>query len=210
MPLFDNSGRLAQDRCAVDQRDLANRNASSYVLTNLRPRPDRSSDVLRELKEQNRNLHTWDGYGWNVAGVDDDSRMRLNSVVTHGKSRIQLNNRVFVAAPDFGIAAADPCTECEDPDDEPINDGGVSTRGCSRARLSETDYNRFDPGYCPPSLENIIPSWAMGGARSRDISRSKRFQKLVSQGSHDKAHAHAQWRCIASGLPKKLCSDEWI
>lgn len=226
MPLFDNAGRLAQDRCAIDQRDLANRNASSYVLTNHRPRPDRSSELLSELKQQHRNLHAWDGYGWNVARVDDDSRMRLSSVVTRGKARMQLNSRVFAAAPDLRLAAADPCLDgCDDSEDEMgLEDGGVPTRGCgSKAQISETDFDRFDPGYCPPGLDNIVPCWALGGAMSRDISRSKKFQRLITGQGNAKAArraerraregapapedaAHDRWRCVASGLPKQLCT----
>ena len=229
MPLFDNAGRLAQDRCAVDQRDLANRNASSYVLTNHRPRPDRSSELLSELKQQHRNLHAWDGYGWNVARVDDDSRMRLSSVVTHGKARMQLNSRVFAAAPDLRLAAADPCLGCDDSEDEDelgLEDGGAPTRGCgSKAQISETDFDRFDPGYCPPGLDNIIPCWALGGAMSRDISRSKKFQRLITGRGQAKAArraerraregvrapeggggdaAHDRWLRVASGLTFSL------
>lgn len=204
MPIFDNSGRMGQDRCAVDERELANRGVSQYVLTNLRPRPDKSAGILHELQQKHRNLRAWDGYGWNVSRIDEDTDMRLGSISTHSKSRMQLNKRVFTAAPDLGLVSAlqDPFEGCYDDADEEgdtlgiTNGTNIGTRGCnSRADVSETDFNRFDPGYCPPTIDHIISPWVAGGAMSRDIARSRRFQKLLRSGGDMN-----RWLKVASGV----------
>lgn len=211
MPLYDNSGRLRQDRCAIDEQELANRGVSQYVLTNLRPRPDKSAGVVQDLQQKHRNFRAWDGYGWNVARIDTDSRMRMGSVATHSRARMQLNKRVFTAAPDMAMASALPdpfdddcsCDGLEESDSDGYGDDigllegtNIGTRGCnSRAAVSEADYNRFDPGYCPPAQEHIIGPWVAGGAMSRDIARSRKFKKLLRRGG-DMKH----WMKVASGL----------
>ena len=86
--LFDKNGRLKSDAGAVDERDLTNRVASAYVMTNLRPRPDQSLSLLGDMRSKYVNLQSWDGYGWNVALVDADSSMRLSGVVTRERSKV--------------------------------------------------------------------------------------------------------------------------
>ena len=190
--MFDAANRLRGDRCAQDDREIANRGVSQYVLTNLRLRPDRSAEVLRDLERQHRNLRAWDGYGLSSARIDADSDMRLGAVVTHARSRMQLDKRVFTAAPDLSMPSGDA-------DDSGLDgDAGLDTRGsrCYKAQVSEADFDRFDPGYSMPSVDHIIPPWTLGGAMSRDIARSGRFKRLLRTGGD-----MGRWMRTASGMP---------
>ena len=214
MPLFDNCGRLRQDQCAIDENELANRGVSQYMLTNLRPRPDKSAGVVQDLQQKHRNLRAWDGYGWNVARIDTDTRLRMGSIATHSRARMQLNKRVFTAAPDMAMSSAlpDPFDDDCFCDGETDGDGdghdgqvgllegtNIGTRGCnSRAAISEANYNRFDPGYCPPTVDHIIGPWVAGGAMSRDIARSGKFKKLLRRGGDMK-----RWMKVASGMQER-------
>jgi hypothetical protein len=135
--------------------------------------------------------------------------MRLGSIATHARSRMQLNKRVFTAAPDLALTSSlpDPFEDCygddedRDEDELGLQEGtNIGTRGCnSRADVSEVDYNRFDPGYCPPALDNIIGPWVPGGAMSRDIARSQQFKRLLRRGGDMK-----RWMKVASGLGSEV------
>ena len=192
--MFDNLGSLTNDLIAQEERDVASRNASAYVVTNLRPPPSMSSDIIKQLHKQHASSRTWDGYGLNPLKVDDDSRMRLGSRATHGRSKRQLPKRVFTAIPDLAS---------HNHDERVLDD--IGTRGCSKSQVTETDFGRFDPGYTFPSVDHIIPLWTSGGAFSRDIARSRKFKQLLKCNNNNNNHDH--WRTAASGLPSKLSSE---
>jgi hypothetical protein len=109
---------------------------------------------------------------------------------------------VFTCAPDLARSSADACAEGGAGTGTGAGVAGTGTRGCSKSQVTEADFDRFDPSYCPPGVEHIVPPWTLGGAASRDISRSRRFQKLLRATCDER-----RWRCVASGLPKRVCAD---
>ena len=167
--MSEEANRLIYDTCAVGQRDADNRGISCYGLTNLRPSP-----YAKACAQGMRSMHTWDGYGWNVAEVDRDTRLRLESRNTHPRSKVQLSTRVFVAAPDLAQAGVPPFS---DADAAEVIFPGPREHPCES--LTEVDYDRFVPGICAIPVDNIVPSWTYGGDSSRDISRSAKFQKAL-------------------------------
>lgn len=177
MPLYDNSGRLGSDLGAIDQRDAASRAAAAYALTSLKREP---SEALKTALSY-RAMHASDGHGLPAAEVDGDSRMRLTAESTHSRTRLQLSTRVFTAAPDLsrgnrGSGAGDGRAGA---DDLAMLVGALRQKPCDS--LSERDYDRFSPGVCTVGVEHIVPPWTAGGASSREIARSSRFQRALGR-----------------------------
>ena len=207
--MFDSSDRLAFDGCAVMQRDIDSRLAASYTLTNLRPAPPPFEDkaankavpaplkssladgqtVPAPLKSSSsddfalahRNLRKWDGYGPSGARVDGDTKLRLEAERTRPRARLQLCSRVFSAAPNLSKARGESGLEARVMT-------GVDT-SCSRRapglRMSEADFDRFDPAVAAVPVEHIVPAWTAGGASSRDIARTKKFRKALGCAEAD-------------------------
>ena len=133
-----------------------------------------------EYATQNRRLQVWDGYGVGSSSIDCDVMMRMATEDASLMSRAdgkQLSTRVFVAAPSLAMKRPDPTKELTVISGTDTSD----TRRCYR--LGEESINRFDPGVCAVSIENIIPPWVVGGVFSRDISRDPKFQKAVRKAS---------------------------
>ena len=198
MPLYDADNRLTSDACARGMRDADNRNIMSYYLACLR-----SSEGPSRMATSCRNLRSWDGFGINPCSVDDDTRLRLDSEVTHPRSRIQLAQRVFQAAPDLShgqpsfvlesellqgnqntrkiVTTNDSCC-MEDPMTYGMN--GMAYRCCGDInvavdRLAEHTWDVMHPTLKQVDVKHIVPPWTNGGAPSREIARSPEFlQKL--------------------------------
>jgi hypothetical protein len=125
------------------------------------------------LAADNRNLWTWDGYGLNSCAVDSDSKLRVDSEVTHPRMRIQLPKRVFEAAPDLSHGQPMPDAQSR------MVYGQESSLMRKCDRLSEVDFNRFDPGVHKVPVYHIVPPWTNGGDPSRDIAKSDCFLKAM-------------------------------
>lgn len=120
-------------------------------------------------------MRKWDGYGWSSSEVDGDTELRLEARATHPRSRMQLNARVFCAVPALSRASADPEVESR-----LILHGSADTRNArGYDPIGEVDFDRFDPGVSPVSVDHIVPVWTVGGDSSRDIARSRKFRKAV-------------------------------
>lgn len=179
MPLYDAENRLTSDSCALNTRMWDNREIADYSLLNLRPDGGACGtkaprDPLMTSAVQHRNLVPWSGYGWNTCTVDDDSRLRVDSLVTNARGRQQLAKRVFEASPDMshGVVKVDIEAGLRNGlDTSPLND-------CSR--VTEKDFRRFVPGVCDVPVESVVPTfWVNGGASSRDIARSDGFLRTM-------------------------------
>jgi hypothetical protein len=192
--MFESSSSINTDGCSVAQRELDARLLASYVLTNLRPKPSEEEAECADFALKHRNLRPWDGYGWNVGDVESDSHLRLDGQRTRPQSRLQLCSRVFSAAPALCRATGDPALESR------VRQS-VDTSCIKRApgvRVAETDFHRFDPGYCPVPVEHVVPVWTAGGASSRDIARTRRFRKAFSASSSPSCGGTKAWRRLVS------------
>lgn len=181
MPLFDADNRLTMDVCAVGLKDRGNKDISSYLLTNLRApcTVDVAASAPLAVAAEHRNLWSWDGYGLNTCAVDADSRLRVDSEVTHMRARMQLPKRVFEASPDLshGQPAPDAVSKI-------VYGKEFGGRACDR--LAERDWDRFDPGVCKVAERHIIPPWTNGGDASRDIARSDGFLQSLGYANDGK------------------------
>ena len=178
--VFDASGRVGLDGCALSLRDRVNEVHLGYVLRprDVPPAERLIAEVPRghplRVAQDHRNLRPWDGFGLNVNAVEDDNNMRHGSRITHMRDRIQLAKRVFHAGPDLHRGSVQPDTESM------LLGGALDTSAIKhRNPLVERDFDRFDPVLtCDgPPAHDPVEAWVRGGAASRDIARSTGFLK---------------------------------
>jgi hypothetical protein len=193
MPLFDTDNRLSSDACSMQLQDKRNKDISGYVFARLRA--DAPIDIQTAVSchplsrsSAHRNLWAWDGYGMNVNAVDNDTKLRLESEVTHTRTKMQLPKRIFTALPNLAVGTSKP--EVEATLINPIDTSSV--RLCDR--LAEKSFDRFDPGVCTVEVDNVVPPWTRGGDSSRDVSRSDEF--LTSLGYRWDGRV---WRRVGGG-----------
>ncbi len=98
------NNKLIDDGSDQHSRQLGNRSIFDYVLNLDVPR-HRHVDV--DFLTSNTNLFVRDGYGTCDASViDTDSTLRLDSSVTHTRTRFPLVTRAFVAHPMMSTSAS--------------------------------------------------------------------------------------------------------
>ena len=168
MPLFDTTGRLSLDTCALRLRDRGNEGIAAYQFRSFRDFSGTGWRDPHDFSAQNRNLWLWDGYGIDRSTLDRDSALR-HSEMTHTRCRKQLPQRVFHAVPDLGRSNGEP-------DVEAGLQNGLDTSGHRACqRLAETDFARFDPGVKLVDVSHVVPPWTNGGVPSREVTRSPQF-----------------------------------
>lgn len=169
MPLFDAYSRIALDPCALATRDDMNLQYATYNLASTRNPGGACASHVLDMHTQNTHLLITPGYGLDPCFIDVDSRMHTSrDQLTHGRSRQPLASRVFTAAPDFGRGGL-----VSDVESSLLSGHDTSVlRECGH--VTEVDWNRFDPGVCPSSVENVVNPWPIGEP-SREIARSAAF-----------------------------------
>jgi hypothetical protein len=173
--LFDWESKLSQDECAKLARSRANESVSDYVLFNFFNDGDCEGKAkeLDEIAWEHPNLRFRNGYG--VASecvIDNDSKARYSSDITHGPEKRQLYVRNFHAVPDFARGAFAPNTES-------MLINGIDTSSDKQCnRLSEKDFDRFTPfTRCVESFieqaQRAIPETLPIGVNSIDLVRAQ-------------------------------------
>jgi hypothetical protein len=193
---FDSGNRLSQDCCTLLVRDNENSGVSSYTLTDMRA--GRGSGSKRAsfaaTARQHCNLRPWDGYGISANAVDDDSRLRNESAVTHTRERIQLPKRVFTAVPNLANGKSAP-----DAESTMVLGSLDTTLHRPPGRLAERGWDRFDPvlRHQPVQVEHVVVpvTWTRGGVPSREVARSDAFLSAIGYVNDGKAwHRQQQVR----------------
>lgn len=176
MPLFDAYSRLSLDLCALATRDDMNLQYATYNMESMRNPGGACAKSVVDMQTQNTHLLIRPGYGLDPTFIDVDSRMHTSrDQLTHGRSRQPLASRVFTAAPDFGRGGL-----VSDVESSLLSGHDTSVmRECGH--VTEVDWNRFDPGVCPSSVENIVNPWPIGEP-SREIARSAAFIRDLGCG----------------------------
>jgi hypothetical protein len=197
MRYFDTGNRVTQDDCAQEAKLNENTSIMNYRLYN----PygveacEKKIEKLNALVADNPNLRFRDGYG--VAQpclIDQDSRLRNETVSTNVREKQQLSVRFFHAVPDVSHGAFIPNTESL------LKIGAVdSTHERQCDRLAEKDFDRFTPFV--PCMTQLVrgeaeatPGWTeQFGASSRETVRQKEFLESCGYTFDGKA-----WRQAAT------------
>lgn len=178
---FLGHSRLPDDGDARTMRDLGNRSIVDYVLNVDVPR---RAAVDVDFMTRNPNMRARDGVGFcDPDHIDTDSKLRLDSGVTHTRSRIPLQRREFVAAPDYRSVGAGgdeyraahrlPPGERAISTDEPLQ----TPQRQAKRETAETDFARLRLTPLLPTMREFIAndvplsgSFSIGEP-SRDVLR---------------------------------------
>lgn len=170
MPLFDINSRLSLDQCSVLARDGQNLQYAAYLLSETRNPGGASAKSVVDANTQNTHVLLTSGFGIDPTSVDVDSHLHTaRDLLTHGRTRQPLASRVFTAAPDLGRGGL-----ATDVESSLLSGHDTSAIRQCGPKVTEIDWNRFDPGVFPASVENVVLPWPIGEP-SREIARSAAF-----------------------------------
>lgn len=177
--LFNNMGRLGEDRCYVDERSKQNTQFASYTVSN----PFASTHALSgtmHLATAQPSVFVKGGFGTVGAGghnVDQDSALRLDAEWTNPKVRLNLNPRMFVSVPYLGKGKHDVGRETR-------LQWSEATRGRkSTNSIAEQNYLDYHDEPLLPSVrrgltntahyveQDASEGWVRGGMPSREFTK---------------------------------------
>ena len=175
---FDKQHRIGNDECWKTAQQTQSDKIENYYLfnpykTNVENCKEKE-DTLREFMSEN-HMNYKEGYGnTNSCHVDDDTKLRNNSEITHGKCKNQLSTRLFTSGPDLSVGGFEPILESRITQGEStfIDKACESYRGkgfnTMTPMLSCLEKEVQNP-------EHIIPTWVRGGESTRDHMKQKKF-----------------------------------
>ena len=166
---FYHLHRTNDDDCAQNSRERQNGSINDYNTFNY-IKNDCSNNQEKERLDflaENPNLRMKYGYGnADKCTVDNDSRLRNDSMLTQTKCRNQLFERQYTGIPNLARGVLHPNVESR------LRSGEDTGQKRSCNVLSEVYIDRFTP-FVPclkeqiQNDEHIIPEWTWGGAHSR-------------------------------------------
>jgi hypothetical protein len=178
MKFFDIQNRIGNDTCSSTADNKFNKDINDYMLfnsykTNQSTESDSCVPSIEKLQEfvTDNYMHIRDGVGFTSGcKVDTDSDMRMYNI-TNGKSRCQLQSRVFQAVPNLSKGESRPELESKLVQGE----NSYNSTQCQGQTLDV-----FMPML--PCLKNsiqnpsnIIQDWSRGGESTRDTLKQKEF-----------------------------------
>ena len=110
---FDNITRIGDDVCALSERDMQNNNFGTYSTKNYFEKYCGMKQPISFATKQ-PNVFFKGGFGIMGAGgcnVDSDSNLRIGSIQTNPKCRIDLAERPFKTVPFLGRGRPQPVKE---------------------------------------------------------------------------------------------------
>ena len=176
--IFDKQHRLGSDECWINSQNIQSKNIYNYNMFNPyktnTPSCDKKVDQLKEFVVEN-NMHIKEGYGFtNACTVDNDTKLRNNQIMTHGKCKNQLNTRLFKAGPDLSQGGFHSVVESR------LTQGESTGQKKSCEVTSGKGFDVFTPMI--PCLKDsiqdvnhIVQPWVRGGEHTRDHIKQKRF-----------------------------------
>jgi hypothetical protein len=176
---FDNEHRLGSDACWKDAQKTQSGKINEYYLynpykTNV-SNCENNENTLRTFMAEN-HMNYKEGYGFaNSCHIDDDTKLRNNSKITHGKCKNQLSTRLFTSGPDLSVGGFEPVlesritqgenTSLDSKVCESYNGKGFETMTPLISCLKKEVQNP----------EHIVPKWIRGGESTRDHMKQKEF-----------------------------------
>lgn len=174
MKVFRGENRLSIDDCAQLTRELQNSSINDRMLYNFYFTHDCKCDAMSDFLFEN-NLTMKDGYGFTTGcTVDSDSDLRLRSMLTNERDKVQLCTRWHQGVPNLNKGGLIPNIESRMKSADDTSD----IRDCDK--ITERDFNRFVPlvGCLANEVQNprhIVEPWVRGGASTRNEVRSNEY-----------------------------------
>ena len=172
MKKFSNEGRLYNDDCYVETRDVQNEKLNNLYISNF-INCGCDTKTLDEFRLSEPNIFYKDGYGFtDNCGVDNDSDLRF-SKMTQLKCRNQLRTRVYHAVPYRGRGSTVPVVESK------LITGEDTSAPKSCNTLADIYIDRFTPMLpCVEQIQkpnHIVYEWTRGGDPSRQLVRNREY-----------------------------------
>ena len=179
---FDNLTRIGDDVCAVSERDIQNNNFGTYSTKNYFEKFFGMKQPISFATKQ-PNVFYKGGYGWGGAGgcaIDSDSNLRIGSIQTNPKCRIDLHERPFKTVPFLGRGRPQPVKEAK------LQQGTYVGDKKSCRNVTEKSFRTTDVDLVPTLREtiqnphNLIEGvankgWIRGGIPTREITRDNDY-----------------------------------
>ena len=179
---FDNITRIGDDVCALSERDMQNNNFGTYRTKNYFEKFCGMKQPISFATKQ-PNVFYKGGYGVMGAGgcnVDSDSNLRIGSIQTNPKCRIDLAERPFKTVPFLGRGRPQPVKESRLQQGDYVGD----KKSCKN--VMEKSFRTTEVDLVPSLREtiqnpdNLIEDsadkgWIRGGIPSREITRDNDY-----------------------------------
>ena len=179
---FDNLTRIGDDVCALSERDLQNNSFGTYSTQNYFEKMCGMKQPI-DFATQQPNVFYKGGYGVMGAGgwnVDSDSNLRIGSVQTNPKCRIDLNERPYKTVPFLARGRPQPVKEAKLQQGLYVGDK-KSCKNVTEKSFRTTDIDLVpslketvqNPNYLIEGVAN--KGWIRGGIPSREITRDNDY-----------------------------------
>lgn len=179
---FDNLTRIGDDVCALSERDLQNNTFGSYSTQNYFEKMCGMKQPI-DFATQQPNVFYKGGYGVMGAGgcnVDSDSNLRIGSIQTNPKCRIDLNERPYKTVPFLARGRPQPVKESKLQQGLYVGDK-KSCKNVTEKSFRTTDIDLVpslkesvqNPNYLIEGVAN--KGWIRGGIPSREITRDNDY-----------------------------------
>ena len=179
---FDNLTRIGDDVCALSERDLQNNNFGTYTTKNYFEKMCGMKQPI-EFATQQPNVFYKGGYGVMGAGgcnVDSDSNLRIGSVQTNPKCRIDLHERPYKTVPYLARGRPQPVKEAKLQQGLYVGDK-KSCKNVTEKSFRTTDIDLVpalkasvqNPNYLIEGVAN--KGWIRGGIPTREITRDNDY-----------------------------------
>jgi hypothetical protein len=175
---FNNLSRIGNDSCFLDQQNIQDSLACSYLLQNYYTK-DCNMDKAKQIATSQPCINYSGGMGSDYCGsnIDSSSKLLIGTIQTNPRCRIDLFQRPFATVPFLGRGSVDPVLESQ------IQQGEGITNKRTITQLTEKTYLKYCTTPLIPEVkqnvqnaQNIIESdaydgWIRGGVPSRELTR---------------------------------------
>lgn len=173
---FDTMSRIGNDLCGISEKDLQNQKVGSYLTYNHFEKDSCMGKPIHFATSQ-PNVYYNGGVGVSAGcTIDNDSNLRIGSVQTNPKCRINLQERPYLTVPFLGRGPSNPVLESK------LIQGASVMDKKSCKQITEKNYGAMNVDLVP-SLKATIQNpanlvegvanegWIRGGLPSRELTR---------------------------------------
>ena len=178
---FENSSRIGNDVCGISEREMQNQNFGTYPLQSFFLKNCGMRKPISFATNQPNVFFNGSHGGLGGCTIDKDSNLKLGSIQTNPKCRINLQQRQFLTVPFLGRGPSRPVEETQ-----LLQGGYTGDKKSCKTLMEKTHKTNQD---LVPSLKatiqnpaNICEStaadgWIRGGLPSRELSRDQDYFK---------------------------------
>lgn len=179
--MFENLSRLGDDVTTLSEKNIMNSNFGSYNTTNFFNQRDCLQHPINIATSQ-PNIFMSSGknsVGLNGCAVDEDSSVRIHTMQTNEKGRVNLYTRPFLTVPYLGRGASSIDDETRLKQGDYNSNRKTATNLSEEPHVDHSEYPLIDSiRHTVTNPNNLVESsadksWIRGGVPSRELQREK-------------------------------------